>query len=583
MAPDTNIMLDGSVLKIKDLADKWSETRVLSYNYCDKKVEPTLLVDYFSIKDWEVEELGVYELVTETGRRLVGSGDHPIYTSRGIVNLRDVKAGDKVIVLPSELPLREERNDVILSEEDILNAAPERSNKDKILANLKEKRLLPLTYSNPNITKIVRLVGHLFGDGSLSYSVCGSGMGGKVIASGSPEDLNAIKDDIEALGFHCSPVYRGYSESVVEYGSKQLLIQGRYNTVHCNSIALFTFFKALGVPVGSKSDVDYSLPQWLKSAPLWVKREFLASFFGSELEKPRVKVSTFYPPSFAISKRSDLLSSGLKFLEELKGLLKDFGVEISKVKVLKGVERKGGSSTYKIVAYIASSINNLINLYGKVGYEYNCIRKAKACYAYQYLRIRKQKIDATKEAYNIALKLKSNGLPIVKIAETLQKQGFTWINKGVVQYWLSKNLDVNRLNTTQHFIPFDEWVKENSLDPFSGLVWEQVKSVNKLNANIELYDVTTESEAHNFFANNILTGNCVRVQLIKNNKQITAFLPGDGALNYVDEHDEVHVEGIGGTLGRSMGDIPGVRYKVFKVNGISLQMLVLGRKEKPRR
>ncbi len=76
---------------------------------------------------------------------------------------------------------------------------------------------------------------------------------------------------------------------------------------------------------------------------------------------------------------------------------------------------------------------------------------------------------------------------------------------------------------------------------------------------------------------------CVRVQLIKNKKQITAFLPGDGALNYVDEHDEVHVEGIGGTLGRSMGDIPGVRYKVFKVNGISLQMLVLGRKEKPRR
>lgn len=76
---------------------------------------------------------------------------------------------------------------------------------------------------------------------------------------------------------------------------------------------------------------------------------------------------------------------------------------------------------------------------------------------------------------------------------------------------------------------------------------------------------------------------CVRVQLIKNNKQVTAFLPGDGALNYIDEHDEVHVEGIGGTLGRSMGDIPGVRYKVFKVNGISLPMLVLGKKEKPRR
>jgi small subunit ribosomal protein S12 len=76
---------------------------------------------------------------------------------------------------------------------------------------------------------------------------------------------------------------------------------------------------------------------------------------------------------------------------------------------------------------------------------------------------------------------------------------------------------------------------------------------------------------------------CVRVQLIKNGKQITAFLPGDGALNYVDEHDEVIVEGIGGSKGRSMGDIPGVKYVVVKVNGVSLKELVLGRKEKPRR
>ncbi len=32
-----------------------------------------------------------------------------------------------------------------------------------------------------------------------------------------------------------------------------------------------------------------------------------------------------------------------------------------------------------------------------------------------------------------------------------------------------------------------------------------------------------------------------------------------------------------------MGDIPGVRYEVFKVNDVSLNELVYGRKEKPRR
>ncbi len=76
---------------------------------------------------------------------------------------------------------------------------------------------------------------------------------------------------------------------------------------------------------------------------------------------------------------------------------------------------------------------------------------------------------------------------------------------------------------------------------------------------------------------------CVRVQLIKNGKVVTAFLPGDGALNVVDEHDEVIISGIGGSLGKSMGDLPGVRYKVELVNGVPLNLLILGKVKKPRR
>ncbi len=76
---------------------------------------------------------------------------------------------------------------------------------------------------------------------------------------------------------------------------------------------------------------------------------------------------------------------------------------------------------------------------------------------------------------------------------------------------------------------------------------------------------------------------CIRVQLVKNGKVVTAFVPGDGGLNFIDEHDEVMIEGIGGSEGRSMGDIPGVKYRVFMVNDVSLNMLVLGKREKPRR
>ena len=76
---------------------------------------------------------------------------------------------------------------------------------------------------------------------------------------------------------------------------------------------------------------------------------------------------------------------------------------------------------------------------------------------------------------------------------------------------------------------------------------------------------------------------CVRVQLIKNGKQVTAFCPGDGATKMIDEHDEVIIECIGGSMGKSKGDIPGVRWQVIKVNDQSLDALLKGRIEKARK
>ncbi len=76
---------------------------------------------------------------------------------------------------------------------------------------------------------------------------------------------------------------------------------------------------------------------------------------------------------------------------------------------------------------------------------------------------------------------------------------------------------------------------------------------------------------------------CCKVQLTKNSRMVTAFIPGNLAQKFIDEHDEVIIERIGGKQGRSKGDIPGVRFQVIKVNDQPLARLWKGKIEKGRR
>lgn len=75
----------------------------------------------------------------------------------------------------------------------------------------------------------------------------------------------------------------------------------------------------------------------------------------------------------------------------------------------------------------------------------------------------------------------------------------------------------------------------------------------------------------------------VKVQLLKNGKKVGAHVPKDKAINFIEEHDEVTIAGLGGSQRGQMGSIPGIRYKVIAVNGVSLEELRTGRKEKPKR
>jgi small subunit ribosomal protein S12 len=76
---------------------------------------------------------------------------------------------------------------------------------------------------------------------------------------------------------------------------------------------------------------------------------------------------------------------------------------------------------------------------------------------------------------------------------------------------------------------------------------------------------------------------CVKVQLIKNGKVVTAFAPEEGAIKNINEHDEVVIQRIGAPQRGAKGDIPGVKFAVIKVANVSLHDILKGKRQKPTR
>ncbi|MEN2495919.1 MAG: 40S ribosomal protein S23 [Marteilia pararefringens] len=74
---------------------------------------------------------------------------------------------------------------------------------------------------------------------------------------------------------------------------------------------------------------------------------------------------------------------------------------------------------------------------------------------------------------------------------------------------------------------------------------------------------------------------CVVVQLHKNNKKVTAFVPKDGTLNYIEENDQVTVVGLGTGM-KARGDLARVRMQVIQVSNTSLKSIYTGKKSKPK-
>ncbi|MCD6092807.1 MAG: 30S ribosomal protein S12 [Candidatus Aenigmarchaeota archaeon] len=73
----------------------------------------------------------------------------------------------------------------------------------------------------------------------------------------------------------------------------------------------------------------------------------------------------------------------------------------------------------------------------------------------------------------------------------------------------------------------------------------------------------------------------VRVRLLKNGKEVTAHVPRTGAIKCIGEHDQVLLEGMGGSQHGAVGSMWGIKWRVIAVNNIPLELIRTGKKQKP--
>lgn len=503
LTADTKILLEyGCHVRIKELEQAISERKIsfVDLETHQKKSAPGFR--FFKKKPG----CQVLKITTASGEEITLTEDHPLYNGKSMIKAGKLKENDFLVIHPFDGPKYEKPSeDIVVNEGDILQVAKDRW---KLVQTLKEKGLVPLRMNSPALPKLAKLLGFLTGDGWLGkrFSRKRNQDVWAMRAIGTLEDLDEIKQEINSLGYDIGYIKtKQYDSSIEQIDGKVRKISGNSSQLYINSQSLAVLMKALGMPEGNKSKVAVKVPDWIKTAPKWVKRLYLAGLFGAELTIPyqrKGEAFGFTEPSFSQNKIEGLREENKQFLKEIDSLLGEFGVKTNKIYEQKGVINREGQKTIKHSLKISANSENLIQLWSQIGYEYCKERKQKSMLAVAYLKAKQRTLNKSREFVNQARILLSQGTKphqIYSFARTQQ------ISETMVKGQLySRN---KSFRATRDFPIFEKFCAEHKIED-SEMVLDKIEKIEKMDYADYVYDFTMDEENHNFIANHIVSHNC---------------------------------------------------------------------------
>ena len=478
LSPNTKVLMDdGYWVKIKDVKGGL----IKSYEI-GKHNSPT---EFLFLARKPAEK--VYEILTEGGRKIEGSQTHPTLTPQGFIELGNLSVGDYVIIYPFEGVKFERDNRTIL--EDIVAD-------EQVRKYLKERELLPFSYSNKFSGVIARILGYAFGDGHLNLN-------GRPRISfyGEIDELKSLKRFLKRIGVN-SNIYSRKRKVNIKTPWNEYEVDSNSNVLTVTSRSFALFLSALGMPDGNKIEKEYHVPNWILNGPNWIRRNFIAGFFGADGSSPIILNYTPLPINLTQSKSSKIESNLVEFLKEISDMLKSFGINSSLYKI-KSLENK---VTYRL--YVEGE-ENIRRFLGVIGYEISEKKKETGLWVLEYLNMKKREVNRRKIIRKKVREMYSKGAKISEIESEFN------INRRFIERSIYE--DVENVRIGKDFIKFDEFKRKYCLP--GGFVIDKINKIEIRNPDFDFFYDLGVDRIHNFIANGIVVHNC-GVRTIRTNLEV---------------------------------------------------------------
>lgn len=510
----------GYTRPIGEMAEEWRGAELACYALGEARRETTGVGRWFGQKP----RAEVLHVVTESGDEIRGTADHPFWTPNGMVALGELRPGDRLALNPFRgVPYEPPSDAVIVSEADVIDRLAALGKgaggnaRAQVLNYLRARGLLPLRYSSPALPYLCKVLGFVMGDGNLHF-VTSTGKG-VVLFFGEAADLETIRADLQAIGVTPSRVYCRERQHAIRTAYDRYTFERREEWFKVVSTGFTVLLACLGASVGKKTPQAYTAPPWLDGAPLWQKRLFLAAFFGAELTTPATVTghgTVFGAPTVGMNKQPAHVESGRRFFRQLAAWLEAFGVDTQAILHESRYYRNAqGEYTDRLRLVLSPCCDSLLNLWGRIGYEYNARRSGLAAAAVQYLKHKERVLGERDRAAHAARARAAEGAAPGEIVHRLA-------GPNVNRRFLERSLYEGRRTPPRvgkHFPTFEEYRARagEGLGETSGMVWERVAAIEPVEDYTgEVYDFTVHHPDHNFIANGFVVSNC-GVRLVRSN------------------------------------------------------------------